>query len=314
MVASDKHRSWPVLKKWDENSQVYHLNFEAKLMEEQKLATYQMLGQSSDDLVDVMQYYRKLGVFFAKCLLQGYQLVPVSTALVKYLLRDDHTTTYQHALRATYEDFFELQPDAARFMRSSPRTGCDFEDVGLPGIMGLSINTGFQNADFHEPAQPTDDQWDQLAGTVLENNYVMDIMENFKLGFRGVLNLDLGALLAPQEIQMIFAGSFEVDVQNWQDHTIYTGCSTHHPVVKQFWHELRGSSQKQLQAFCQFATGNRTPPVGGFGALAPVFSITVTNSVKAIQAHTCFNLIELPPQMECTAFKLQLKNLADEWA
>ena len=121
MVTSDKYRAWPLCMKWDDASQVYHLNYEAFQLQSQEAQTRVLVSNcgheiDSDGLSgeDVFEMSEKLGVFIGKCLMQGYPLLRFSKAMIKYLLRNEDSD-----LAITFEDMQELLPDMAGNMQSS---------------------------------------------------------------------------------------------------------------------------------------------------------------------------------------------------
>lgn len=121
MVTSDKYRAWPLCMKWDDASQVYHLNYEAFQMQSQE-AQFRVLASNCGHEIeldglsgeDVFEMCQQLGVFIGKCLMQGYPLLRFSKAMIKYLLRNRDSD-----LPITFEDMQELLPDMAGNMQRS---------------------------------------------------------------------------------------------------------------------------------------------------------------------------------------------------
>ncbi len=66
----------------------------------------------------------------------------------------------------------------------------------------------------------------------------------------------------PQILNQLLAGESDVDVEDWQAHTLYKNCSEDNHVVKWFWEVLQGYSQRQLQALLAFVTCSPVPPAG----------------------------------------------------
>ena len=189
----------------------------------------------------------------------------------------------------------------------------DFEEVGLPAFAGeaLSVRTELQNEIFQAPGNPQKADWDKLAKKVVEHSYVEKQLESCRIGFRTVLTLDLSLVLTVEDVQERLAGSKEISVKDWREHTQYKNCGQNHRAVQSFWHELFACSQEQLQAFCQYATGMQCPPCGGFATMRPMFTLSVSESVRSIQAHTCLNEVDLPPHIEKGAMLRLINSLLE---
>jgi len=124
--------------------------------------------------------------------------------------------------------------------------------------------------------------------------------------------MNLGELFSVAEVQQIMKGSASINLDDWRTHTSYEQCSACHPVIETFWWEMGRLSQQQLQMLCKYVTGSKTAPMGGFSALIPRFTVRVTGTVTAINAHTCFNILDLPEAMDVAMMTTTLMNVCRE--
>lgn len=103
-------------------------------------------------------------------------------------------------------------------------------------------------------------------------------------------------------------GAADVDVADLRRCTVYSGGYTPgNGVVKAFWKTVEGMDGGQRAALLRFVTGSSRPPLGGFKALHPPFTLhrVVSDAsllaalggrdVSALpSASTCFNTLKLP--------------------
>jgi len=300
----------PMLRLWEEDSSVYDMNYEsiwAHRMQQQHIGA-SLLSQrrNSKDYNDsaVLESYRKLGMIFGICLMEDLRLVRISKSMCKFLLWDVDSEHKAKECKVTWDDLEEIFPEKASHMKNpETRQYIDYTAVSLPSEVFsaefFTLETRMKDKDFHPPAEPSKELFDELARTIVMNNHVQEIREQFKQGFRKIITCKLGEVFSPAEIQDLLGGSTDIDIDDWEENTVYTSCSRQHPVIEMFWKILHGLSQEELQQLCEFATGQSTPPVGGFCELRPVFfNLKINSSVQGITAHSCTNQIELPANVD----------------
>eukprot|EP00438_Fugacium_kawagutii_P031492 Skav225539 [mRNA] locus=scaffold339:53416:53778:- [translate_table: standard] len=120
----------------------------------------------------------------------------------------------------------------------------------------------------------------------------------------------------------MLAGSDTINLADWERHTVYRGCSAHHPVVKIFWQVLKRCSQDQWQQLLHEASGMLTPPLEGFQVVMPPFNIVMVPKQQAserlkralfVAFHTCFNQIELIEDLKEDQFSEFMASLITLW-
>jgi len=239
---------------------------------------------------------RKLGVILGKCLMEQMHLITLSRALCKYLLSDGDPHS-----QITFDDMTELCPAKQQMKSGQPevRQSLAYGELQLPAValpdMQYTVETGCRDEDFHPPAVPTEAQNNELASAFVCNNFAQDLRDHIRVGFRQVVDCDIGRLFSAAELQEMLKGSSEILLSDWEQHTAYRpGLTRRHPVVELFWTAMKGLTQEQLRNFCEFVTGQSTPPMGGFASLNPPFTVSLNQTNTTLISHSCFNAVELP--------------------
>uniref|UniRef100_A0A1I8AKU0 E3 ubiquitin-protein ligase n=2 Tax=Steinernema glaseri TaxID=37863 RepID=A0A1I8AKU0_9BILA len=116
-----------------------------------------------------------------------------------------------------------------------------------------------------------------------------------------------------EQLELVLAGTVEIDIEDWQTHTEYKGgYHEHHVVVAWFWSTVYAMSNADRLKLLQFVTGTSSIPCEGFKALRGSngprkFTIEKWGAENALpRAHTCFNRLDLPcyPTSQVLAAKL----------
>ena len=112
------------------------------------------------------------------------------------------------------------------------------------------------------------------------------------------------AVFSPRELGTLIAGESDIDVDDWEAHTIYkSGFKSDSREVRWFWELMREFTNLQLQHLLEFATGSAWVPAGGFKNLQGRAGEThkfVLNKTHYTEynilplAHTCFNRLDFP--------------------
>jgi E3 ubiquitin-protein ligase HUWE1 len=108
--------------------------------------------------------------------------------------------------------------------------------------------------------------------------------------------------LTPSELEELVCGKREIDVDDWERNTQYSGYTATHQVIRWFWAAVREMTAEERSQLLMFVTGSRNLPSGGFRSLVNghrnycLFTIGEGsyNPERLPQAHTCFNKLDLP--------------------
>ena len=123
----------------------------------------------------------------------------------------------------------------------------------------------------------------------------------FLQGFSDIIPIEALKLFDEREMELLLVGISELDVDEWQRHTIYRTYNKRSKQVIWFWDVIREFSVEQRIRLLQFVTGTCRLPVGGFAELMgsgrlQLFCIDRWGTPKDLpRSHTCFNRLDLPP-------------------
>uniref|UniRef100_UPI00398E998D E3 ubiquitin-protein ligase HECW1-like isoform X2 n=1 Tax=Pristiophorus japonicus TaxID=55135 RepID=UPI00398E998D len=121
-------------------------------------------------------------------------------------------------------------------------------------------------------------------------------------GFYEVVDSRLVSVFDARELELVIAGTAEIDLNDWRNNTEYrSGYHDGHIVIKWFWTAVEHFNNEQRLRLLQFVTGTSSIPYEGFAALRGSnglrrFCIEKWGKVTSLpRAHTCFNRLDLPP-------------------
>ncbi|XP_031729525.1 E3 ubiquitin-protein ligase HECW1 isoform X2 [Anarrhichthys ocellatus] len=121
-------------------------------------------------------------------------------------------------------------------------------------------------------------------------------------GFYEVVDSRLVSVFDARELELVIAGTVEIDLIDWRSNTEYRGgYHDGHIVMRWFWAAVERFNNEQRLRLLQFVTGTSSVPYEGFTALRGSnglrrFCIEKWGKVTSLpRAHTCFNRLDLPP-------------------
>jgi len=121
-------------------------------------------------------------------------------------------------------------------------------------------------------------------------------------GFYDVVDPRLVSVFDAQELELVIAGTVEIDLTDWRTNTEYrSGYHDGHQVIRWFWSSIEQFTNEQRLRLLQFVTGTSSIPYEGFSALRGStgprkFCIEKWGKANSLpRAHTCFNRLDLPP-------------------
>jgi E3 ubiquitin-protein ligase HUWE1 len=126
-------------------------------------------------------------------------------------------------------------------------------------------------------------------------------IEAFLSGFHDLVPPELISIFNEKELELLISGLPDVDLDDLQLHTEYSGWRPTDPGVEWFWAALRSFTREERALFLQFVTGSAKVPVEGFAQLQGMRGVQKFNVHKMYgsgaqlpAAHTCFNQLDLP--------------------
>jgi E3 ubiquitin-protein ligase HUWE1 len=130
---------------------------------------------------------------------------------------------------------------------------------------------------------------------------VAEQMDNFLIGFHEIISKELVAIFDEQELELLISGLPDINVDDWQQNTIYNNYSPSVEQIQWFWRAVKSFDNEERAKLLQFATGTSKVPLNGFKELSGAnglckFSIhrDYGSTERLPSSHTCFNQIDLP--------------------
>uniref|UniRef100_A0A2C9JWF4 HECT-type E3 ubiquitin transferase n=1 Tax=Biomphalaria glabrata TaxID=6526 RepID=A0A2C9JWF4_BIOGL len=142
---------------------------------------------------------------------------------------------------------------------------------------------------------------------------VTEQTESLIRGFHEVLDGRLVSVFDARELELVIAGTVEIDIADWRKNTEYrSGYHDLHQVIQWFWEAIEKFDNERQLRLLQFVTGSSSIPYEGFSALRGSngprkFCIEKWGKITSLpRAHTCFNRLDLPPY---TSFEMLFEKL-----
>jgi atrophin-1 interacting protein 5 (WW domain-containing E3 ubiquitin protein ligase 1) len=89
----------------------------------------------------------------------------------------------------------------------------------------------------------------------------------FLEGFNEVVPLEWLQYFDERELELMLCGMQEIDVDDWQRHTIYRHYTKSSKQIQWFWQFVRSMDHEKRSRLLQFVCGSCRVPVGGFAEL-----------------------------------------------
>ncbi|KAM8806674.1 E3 ubiquitin-protein ligase HECW2 [Eudromia elegans] len=131
---------------------------------------------------------------------------------------------------------------------------------------------------------------------------VVQQTESLVRGFYEVVDARLVSVFDARELELVIAGTAEIDLSDWRNNTEYRGgYHDSHIVIRWFWAAVERFNNEQRLRLLQFVTGTSSIPYEGFASLRGSngprrFCVEKWGKITALpRAHTCFNRLDLPP-------------------
>nr|XP_055037955.1 E3 ubiquitin-protein ligase HECW1-like isoform X6 [Misgurnus anguillicaudatus] len=138
-------------------------------------------------------------------------------------------------------------------------------------------------------------------------------------GFYEVVDSRLVSVFDARELELVIAGTAEIDLNDWRSNTEYRGgYHNGHIVMRWFWAAVERFNNEQRLRLLQFVTGTSSVPYEGFAALRGSnglrrFCIEKWGKITSLpRAHTCFNRLDLPPYPSFTMLYEKLLTAVEE--
>ncbi|XP_043965214.1 E3 ubiquitin-protein ligase HECW2-like isoform X2 [Gambusia affinis] len=148
---------------------------------------------------------------------------------------------------------------------------------------------------------------------------VVQQTESLVRGFYEVVDARLVSVFDARELELVIAGTAEIDLSDWRSNTEYRGgYHDNHIVIRWFWAAVERFNNEQRLRLLQFVTGTSSIPYEGFASLRGSngprrFCVEKWGKITSLpRAHTCFNRLDLPPYQSFSMLYEKLLTAVEE--
>ncbi|XP_047210979.1 E3 ubiquitin-protein ligase HECW2 isoform X3 [Girardinichthys multiradiatus] len=148
---------------------------------------------------------------------------------------------------------------------------------------------------------------------------VVQQTESLVRGFYEVVDARLVSVFDARELELVIAGTAEIDLSDWRNNTEYRGgYHDNHIVIRWFWAAVERFNNEQRLRLLQFVTGTSSIPYEGFASLRGSngprrFCVEKWGKITSLpRAHTCFNRLDLPPYQSFSMLYEKLLTAVEE--
>lgn len=148
----------------------------------------------------------------------------------------------------------------------------------------------------------TEENKKQYVDSIVDYKLMFQIekqLEAFLRGFYTIIPYESIMKFEVFELDMLLAGAAEIDVDDWERNTEYTGYNIYDQQIIWFWKVVREFDQPRLRELLQLATGSSGVPMEGFSGLRSPGGI----EIKKFEMHRNYSL--------CAADTLSISHYRD---
>ncbi|XP_050717007.1 E3 ubiquitin-protein ligase Su(dx)-like isoform X3 [Eriocheir sinensis] len=256
------------------------------------------INPASEVNPDHLTYFKFIGRFIAMALYHG-----------KFIYSGFTMPFYKRMLnkKLTMKDLESIDPEfynSLCWIRDNNIEECglemtfctDFEVLGK--ITEVELKTGGKDVQVTEENKEEYIelmmQWRLTRGQEAQTRHFLE-------GFSEVVPLEWLKYFDERELELLLCGMQEIDINDWQKHTIYRHYNRSSKQIIWFWQFVIETDNEKRARLLQFVTGTCRVPVGGFAELMgsngpQKFCIEkVGKETWLPRSHTCFNRLDLPP-------------------
>ncbi|OXB71488.1 UNVERIFIED_CONTAM: hypothetical protein H355_004790 [Colinus virginianus] len=125
---------------------------------------------------------------------------------------------------------------------------------------------------------------------------VVQQTESLVRGFYEVVDARLVSVFDARELELVIAGTAEIDLSDWRNNTEYRGgYHDNHIVIRWFWAAVERFNNEQRLRLLQLNVRDRDISWVGFCLQDHLNHTFKAKETEMALAHTCFNRLDLPP-------------------
>ena len=245
--------------------------------------------------VAALDYYRFLGSFVAKVILNGNL---AQCKFPNFLLK---------MMMGKNPNFHDLKQFDPELFENFKKMSTDDLESGSYGVFsyskvdenGANLKENGSDIDIDEENENKYEfMWLRFKAIVNTPQ-----IKAFVEGFRNLItfySMPVNIFKA-DELRFFIMGASTIDVADWKINTEYSGYNSGSSQIVWFWEVVESLDENKRRQLLRWATGSDSVPIEGFAALKKgMFTINrkrmdyYRDELNLPQAHTCFNSIDLP--------------------
>ena len=244
-----------------------------------------------------LSYFRFIGQLLGKAVCDAQVLdVHFTRALYKHIV--GQPVSYED-LEAADLDFFKNM----KYLLQCPMADLGVELTFSCEVTGLGETSKVDLVPGGAGIEVTDENKGEYVRLIAHHRMTASIrrqVDAFLDGFHQLVPSELVSFLEASELELLISGLPDIDIDDMEAHTTYSGYTRNDPTIRALWSVLRRFSREEKALFVQFVTGTSKVPLDGFAALqgnggVQCMSVTRTYDTSLLPAaHTCFNQLDLP--------------------
>ncbi|XP_078525648.1 NEDD4-like E3 ubiquitin-protein ligase WWP2 isoform X2 [Lissotriton helveticus] len=264
---------------------------------------------------DHLTYFRFIGRFIAMAL---YHMKFIDTGFT--------LPFYKRMLnkKPTLKDLESIDPEfynSIVWIKENNLEECELELYFIQDMEILGKVTTYELKEGGESIRVTEENKEEYIMLLTDWRFTRGVEEQTKAfldGFNEVAPLEWLRYFDEKELELMLCGMQEIDMTDWQKHTIYRHYTKNSKQIQWFWQVVKEMDNEKRIRLLQFVTGTCRLPVGGFAELIgsngpQKFCIDkVGKETWLPRSHTCFNRLDLPPYKTFEQLKEKLMFAIEE--
>ncbi|XP_069491613.1 NEDD4-like E3 ubiquitin-protein ligase WWP2 isoform X1 [Ambystoma mexicanum] len=258
---------------------------------------------------DHLTYFRFIGRFIAMAL---YHMKFIDTGFT--------LPFYKRMLnkKPTLKDLESIDPEfynSIIWIKENNVEECELELYFIQDMEILGKVTTYELKEGGDSIRVNEENKEEYIMLLTDWRFTRGVEEQTKAfldGFNEVAPLEWLRYFDEKELELMLCGMQEIDMSDWQKHTIYRHYTKNSKQIQWFWQVVKEMDNEKRIRLLQFVTGTCRLPVGGFAELIgsngpQKFCIDkVGKETWLPRSHTCFNRLDLPPYKSFEQLKEKL--------
>ncbi|XP_069072945.1 NEDD4-like E3 ubiquitin-protein ligase WWP2 isoform X2 [Pleurodeles waltl] len=226
--------------------------------------------------------------------------------------------------KPTLKDLESIDPEfynSIVWIKENNLEECELELYFIQDMEILGKVTTYELKEGGESIRVTEENKEEYIMLLTDWRFTRGVEEQTKAfldGFNEVAPLEWLRYFDEKELELMLCGMQEIDMTDWQKHTIYRHYTKNSKQIQWFWQIVKEMDNEKRIRLLQFVTGTCRLPVGGFAELIgsngpQKFCIDkVGKETWLPRSHTCFNRLDLPPYKSFEQLKEKLMFAIEE--